>query len=340
MNQSKKTPNVSFLTIVCSVILLLNSCSLGNSVKIGFLLPTLSQDRFPKERDYFTAKVKSLGGEVLFANAEFNDELQIQQADELMNQGAKILVLCAVNKVKGAIIVRNAHKRNVKVIAYERIISNCDLDYFVSFDNVKVGELMAKYAVNQKPQGSYVLLGGDKSDQNAIWVKQGQLNVLEPYVREGKIKITYNTYVEDWSPDNARFELKKYLNLGGETPDAVLASYDGMSRECISVFQENNSKIPIITGQNGELQACHNIVNGKQSMTVYKPLKLEAETAADLAIKCLKGEKANLGGQTVNNGLVEVPSLLITPISVDASNMKSTIIADGFFKESEVYPAK
>jgi D-xylose transport system substrate-binding protein len=335
-----KLYKTSILIIAISIAFLVSSCSSRNSVKIGFMLPTLTQDRFPKERDYFIAKVKSLGGEVLFADAQFNDDLQVQQADDLINQGAQVLVIACVNKVKAAIIVRNAHRKNIKVIAYERIIVNCDLDYYVSFDNVKVGEQMANYAVKHKPQGSYVLLGGDKSDQNAIWVKQGQQNILDPLIKQGKIKITYDTYIEDWSPANAYFEMKKYLELGGEAPDAILSSYDGMSTGTINAFQENNSNLPVITGQNAELQACRNIVSGKQSMTVYKPFKLEAETAAEFAIKCAKGEQIDLGGKTINNGLIEVSSLLITPISVDAENMRSTIIASGFFKESEVYSFK
>ena len=341
MEIHSKLHKISILIIAISVAFLASSCSSRNSVKIGFMLPTLTQDRFPKERDYFIAKVKSLGGEVLFADAQFNDDLQVQQAEDLINQGAQVLVIACVNKVKAAIIVRNAHRRNIKVIAYERIIVNCELDYFVSFDNVKVGEQMANYAVKRKPQGSYVLLGGDKSDQNAIWVKQGQRNILDPLVKQGKMKITYDTYVEDWSPANAHFEMKKYLELGGEAPDAILSSYDGMSTATINAFLENNNtNLPVITGQNAELQACRNIVSGKQSMTVFKPFKLEAETAAEFAIKCAKGEQIDLGGKTINNGLIEVSSLLITPISVDAENMRSTIIASGFFKESEVYSSK
>jgi D-xylose transport system substrate-binding protein len=317
------------------------SCSSGNSVKIGYLLPNLIEDRFAKERDYFTAKVKELGGDVLFAEGQDNDNLQIQQAEEFINQGVKVIVIASVNKVTAAAIVRYAHGKHIKVIAYERIISNCDLDYFVSFDNIKVGELMASYAVKLKPEGNYVLFGGDKADQNAIWVKQGQRNIINPLVKSGKIKVVYDTFIEDWSHANAYYEMKQYLNLSGNVPDVVLSSYDGMSTGVLQALDENNvTALPILTGQNAEVQACQNVVNRRQSMTVYKPLKLEAETAAGLAMKIAKGEKIDFGSKTINNGLIEVTSLLIDPISVDASNMKSTVIADGFLKESEVYGSK
>jgi len=322
---------VAFIALICA-------CSSGDKVKIGFLLPNLSDDRFPKDRDYFTAKVNELGGEVMVKDAKNNDQEQIQQANELIAQGAKVLVIIVVNKNSAAVIVRNAHAKGVKVIAYERIISNCDLDYFISFNNITVGELMATYAKKIKTKGKYMVLCGDKSDQNAIWVKQGQHNIIDPFVNNENIKVVYETYIEDWSGDNAYFEVKRFLNLScNDVPDVILSAYDGMSTGALKALDEINvTPYPIITGQNAELQACKNIVKGKQTMTIYKPIKIEAQKAAELAMKCAKNEKIVLD-KTLYNGAVQVPSILIEPISVDVNNMKSTIIADGFLKETDVY---
>lgn len=328
---------IILLSLIIGLVVVVNSCSSGDKIKIGMLLPNMVDDRFPKDRDFFTAKAKELGGEVLAMDAQNNDQLQITQAQELINQGVKVLVIIVVNKNTAAVIVRNAHAKNVKVIAYERIISNCELDYYVSFDNIKVGELMASYTRKIKPEGKYLLLGGDKGDQNAIWVRQGMHNIIDPFVNSEKIKLVYDTYLEDWAGDNAYFELKKYLSLTSDVPDVILSAYDGLSTGAIRALDELKvSSWPSLTGQNAELQACKNIIKGKQTMTIYKPIKLEAEKTAELAIKCARNEKITTE-RTLYNGQVQVPSILIDPISVDASNMKSTVIADGFLKETDVY---
>jgi D-xylose transport system substrate-binding protein len=250
------------------------------------------------------------------------------------------LAVISVNKNTAATIVREAHKKGVKVIAYDRIISNCDLDYYVSFNNVKVGELMAQGALKQKSSGNFILLGGDKSDQNAIWVREGMRNIVDPLVKEGKVKIVYDIFVEDWSGDNAYQEIKRYLNLSGSVPDAIVSAYDGLSTGAIDALESNKVSLvdfPAISGQNAELEACQNIVKGKQTMTVYKPLKSLAKEVAVLAIKIAKEETIEISSPSTFNGKIDVPSVLIEPISVDANNMKSTIITDGFWKETEVY---
>ena len=213
----------TFLLFWGYVIFANYSCNSGSTIKIGMILPNLKEDRFPKDRDYFSSKIKELGGEVIVADGQYNDQLQIAQAANLIAQGAKVLVVICINKNTAGAIVRYAHSKNVKVIAYERLITNCELDYFVSFDNVKVGEMMAQYMVKRKPEGKYILFGGDKGDQNAIWVKQGQLNVLEPYVKSGKIKIVYNLFLDSWAQEEAQYELKNYLNLSSDNaPDVIL----------------------------------------------------------------------------------------------------------------------
>ncbi len=158
------------------IILALVSCQKQQRVKIGFLLPNMVSGRYQKEKVYFTEKIQALGGEALVISADYDDQLQIKQAKELLEQGAKVLVVNPLNLNTAAAIIRSAHERNVPVIAYDRLIRNCDLDYFLTFDNEKVGKLMADYVTKIKPEGKYILLGGDKADQNAEWVKKGQLD--------------------------------------------------------------------------------------------------------------------------------------------------------------------
>jgi D-xylose transport system substrate-binding protein len=319
---------------------MLKSCNYSKEIKIGMMLPNLISERYPKDRDYFVDKIKELGGSVIVMDANNNDMLQIQQAKELFAKGVKVLVIVPVNKNTAAQIVRDAHKKGVKVIAYERIISNCDLDYFVSFDNVKIGELMAKYAVSIKPEGKYVLFGGDKSDQNAIWVREGQKNIIDSFVKAGQIEVTYDTNIEDWLTEEAEHEMETYMNLsGGQMPDVILSAYDGLSTGIIKTIENMNipiNKYPIITGQNAEIEACKNIIAGKQSMTVYKSIKKEAQKAALLAIQCAKNEVDDNFMKKITNGRVEVSSILIDPIDINRLNI-STLIKEEFLKVEEIY---
>ena len=334
----KKTKKLLQAIFAVLLIFILQSCNKGNVIKIGYMLPNLKSDRYVKEKQYFTDKVKELGGVALIVSAEFDDKLQIEQANELIKQGAKVLVVNSVNLTTAAAIVRNAHDKNVKVIAYDRIIFSPDLDYYLSFDNMNVGKLMAQYALKLKPEGKYYILGGDKADQNAILVKNGQMEALATQISIGKIKIVYNSYVEDWSGDNAKNEVNRYLDLSQNIPDVILSSYDGMSTSVIEALHEHNldGKV-IVTGQDAELAACRNIVKGYQTMTVYKPLKLLANTAAEIAIKIARGEKISDVNSKVMIDGKDIPSILLVPIAVDKNNLKTTVIADGLLKESEIF---
>lgn len=314
------------------------SCSNKEKVVIGFMVPTYEITRYVKDRDFFSAKVRELGGDVIVTDAGNDEKKQLEQASELLKQNIDVLVVSAVNQNSAAAIVREAHDYNVKVIAYERMIQNCDLDYFVTFDSEQIGKKMAENVIRLKPSGDYILIGGDKTDKNAILVKQGQLSVIDDLVKSGKIKIPYNGYTEDWSGENAYTELKTILKLSGVEPSVILCSNDGMADGCINALNEFGMKGKVlITGQDADLKACQHIVDGSQTMTVYKPFKKQGETAAILAVKIAKGEKITETNTNVSNGRTEVPSILLEPVAVDISNIKTTVIADGVFKESELY---
>jgi len=325
------------IEIIFSVFLVI-SCSNTSKVRIGYLIPNTQSDRYKKEQGYFQDRIAELGGEALSLSAEYDDKLQIKQADDLIARGIKVLVINCVNQVTAAAIVRNAHEKNVKVVAYDRMISNCDLDYYLSFDNIEVGRQMAEYAMKIRPEGKYILLGGDKADMNAVLVKNGQLAVLDPFIKSGRIKIIFNIFVEDWSGDNAQHEIKKFLDLSGETPDVILSSYDGMTTGTIEALKRFNldGKV-IITGQDAELSACQNIVQGRQTMTIYKPIRKLAISAAELSMKLARGEKISEAVASISNGMKKVDAILLNPVVVDKSNLKTTVVADGLLKESDLY---
>ena len=328
----------SYYTFFLFFAVFLVSCGNGSkNVKIGFLIRTYDLDRCVKERDFFSERAKELGAEVLVANADNNDQTQIQQGIDMLNNNVNVLVIFPVNGATAAAIVREANSRKVKVIAYESIIQNCKPDYFISANNLKGGELMAQYMIKAVPHGNYVLLGGDKADRNAVLIKTGQHNILDPFVKQGDIKIMYDVYA-DWSADEGYEETKQILRLSGEVPDAIIASNDGLATGVVKALEEENlaGKVPV-TGLDAELVACQRVVKGTQTVTIYKSFKKQAYSAAEMAYQIATGKKPeNLNAETPN-GLVNVPSFLIEPVIVDKNNIDQVIVNDGVFTHDDVY---
>ena len=325
------------LSIILLLISTLSACVKRSDTKIGFLLPNTTAARMTIEANTFKAKAAELGCEVIVMDAKGDEKLQRDQARELIDKGVNVLVIMAVNAYTAAEVIREAHNSNIKVIGYDRLITNCDLDFYISFNNYNVGKYMAEYALKQKPEGEYILLEGDKSDRNAILVRQGHIEALQPAIQLGKVKIVYDVFTEDWDSENAYHQIKKYIRLtSNNLPDVVLSAYDGMSSGAIKAIADLNiNNTTLITGQDAEPQALKNIMNGKQCMTIYKPFKVLAENAVITAVKLAKNEKVE-SNLTTNNNRVDVPTLLFDPIVVDKTNIKQTVIADGLVKESDI----
>ncbi len=311
----------------------------GTDVKIGLSLDTLKEERWQHDRDLFVAACKEQGGEVLVQAANNSDTLQISQAENLLTQGVQALVVVPHNGKVAATIVESAHKAGVPVIAYDRLITDCDLDYYVAFDAPKIGELQAQYLVKRVPKGNYVLIEGSPTDHNASLLRDGQMKVLKPYVDRGDIKIVVSQWANDWSPIEALKIMENALTKNNNQVDAVLVSNDGMAGGVIQALQEQNlaGKV-LVTGQDGDLAACRRIVAGTQTMTIYKSLKKEAEEAAYLAVKLArKATRFECQFVDVDNGKKKVPSVLLRPLQVDKDNLDSTIIKDGFQSKDAVY---
>lgn len=317
---------------------LVNSSCKKEKPVVGFMLPHMTIQRYIIERDEFKSKMNELGMDVIFCQANNDDQYQMKQLDSLLNLGIDILVLDPVNRFTAAEMVRKAHRKGIKVISYDRLISNIDVDAFLSFDPWMVGKQITEAAVKASPEGTYVILGGDKSDLNAIGIDESMQKILEPHVKTGKINVDYKVFIEKWSADDAYFVVKQYLNLSGKTPDVILATSDLLARGAIDALkdEELQGKV-VVTGQGGELFACKNVMGGNQLMTVYKPVKKLAALSAELAVKMLNNEKIDyILNTTVFNGHSQIPTQLLETIPVDASNMRSTIVADGIVKESDL----
>lgn len=323
-------------TITLLSIILGFSCTHNKKASIGFLLPNLTDGRYPKDRDFFEKKITELGGSVEIADAKNDPQLQEEQANKMISDGVKVIVVCAVNQNLAANIIRKAHSKGVITIGYERLISNAPLDYFIAFDHYLVGKQQANYAIQKKPTGNYVMICGDKTDKNAELIEKGQMEVITPLINSGKIKLLYNAAMEDWSPIDAQYSIKKLINLTGENIDVILCANDGMAGGINLTLDEllpgNNI---LVTGLDADLQACNRVVNGKQSMTVYKPFKKEADITAELCWNILNGKSIKNMTGTISNGSLEIPTISLQGVVLDISNLKTTLINDGYLKESD-----
>lgn len=309
----------------------------NEKIKIGFSMDTLLEERWIKDRDMFKEAVEALGAEVEIMAANGDDALQISQAETMISQGIDLLILVPHNAESTATIVHKAHLAGIKVIAYDRLVKNADIDLYVSFDNEKVGEMQARAITKLVPKGNYVYIGGASTDNNAHLFKKGAFNVLQPLIDKGDITIVYDQWTKDWQPVNALSNMKAALKASDNKIDAVIAANDATAGGVIQALMEQGlaGKVPV-AGQDAELAAAQRIVEGTQSMTVYKPIKALTEKAAQLAVALARGDNVD-ENQKVNNGKIEVPSVLLSPIAVDQLNIDDTIIADGFHSRQDVY---
>src|ERR1039457_5376648 len=308
-------------------------------MRLKFLVPIgLIEARWQLDQDLFVSRAKELGAEVSVQVAHFEEAARSIQEGDLADQGVDVLVVISPNEGNGADVVNAAHQSGIPVIAYDRLIKDCDLDLYISFDNVKVGKLQAEYLVKRVPRGNYLLIGGPSTDTNAQQFLRGQMEVLQPYIDRGDIRIVGEHWVKGWFPLEALMITRDALDMTGNKVDAVVASNDGTAGGVIRALAGKNlvRKVPV-SGQDADLAACQRIVEGTQSMTVYKPIKWLAAQAAESAVAIAKKQPLPGTLQMVPNGKKDVPSNLFSPIAVDIANLKATVIADGLHSEAEIY---
>jgi D-xylose transport system substrate-binding protein len=337
-NPMKRVP--LFIIGAAIVGTILFGCSVGkkndSGLLIGFSIADLKEERWQRDRDMFVAKAKELGATVLVQDASGDPNTQIQQCDNMLVRGIKVLVVVPKNADAAAPIVENAHKKGVKVLSYDRLIANADVDLYISFDNVRVGEMQAAAVLKMVPAGNYVELLGDPGDKNSNMVHEGHMKILKPAIDSGKIKLVMQQACDKWSNLEARRitvdALAKYK------VDAIVASNDGTAGGSIAALEAAKlaGKVPI-SGQDADLLNCQYIVQGKQAVTVYKPIKKIAESAAAIAVKMEKGAAIDGINAHVNNGKIGVPTIFLDPIEVTKDNIDATVIADGFHPKESVY---
>ncbi|MGH8900447.1 MAG: ABC transporter substrate-binding protein [Egibacteraceae bacterium] len=319
----------------------------GSSAKVALLLPETKTARYEtQDRPNFERRVRELcpGCEVLYSNADQDATKQQSQAEAALTNGADVLVLDAVDYKSATSIVARAKQSKVPVVSYDRLVLDADIDYYISFDNERVGRLQGQALLDvlrssDKADGTIVMINGAPTDNNAMQYKQGAHSVLD----DSGLKIAQEFDTPDWSPDKAQQQMEQALtNLGGDEIAGVYAANDGTAGGAIAAMKGSGvNPLPPVTGQDAELAAIQRILAGEQYMTVYKAIKLQAEAAAEVAVAVARDEqpRADLVNSAVSNNLKDVPSVLLTPIAVTRENVNDTVIKDGFWTVDQICTA-
>lgn len=334
---------ISFaLSLLIGRVIALGSGQSGTSnegrILIGFSMDTLKESRWQVDRDLFVSRAKALGAKVKVNSANSDDTIQLRDVNAFISDGVDVIVIVPHDGAAMAQAVRNAHNAGIPVIAYDRLITGSDLDLYVTFNNVKVGEAQARYLVERMGgNGKIIRIYGAPTDNNARLFKQGQDNILKPYIDAGDIIVIHEDWASDWQPQAAKRITNAAITHHGHDFDAILASNDGTAGGAIQALKEEGlaGKV-LVTGQDADLAAVQRIVDGTQAMTVYKPVKALAYGAAELAVKMAKG-KPLIAKFELHNGFKQVPSVFLQITTVDKGNLLNTVVADGFRSYDDVY---
>ena len=309
----------------------------GEQVYIGFSMDTLKEERWQRDKQLVEARAAEVGAKLDVQVANGDDAAQTKQCDNMLTKGVDVLIVAPHNGEIAASIVEAAHAKGVPVISYDRLIKNSDVDLYVSHQVEKMGEMQGKYALDHVPKGNYVLIGGAPTDNNALLLRKGQETILKPAEARGDIKIISNQFAKEWKADEALRFTTDALTRTNNQLQAIVASNDGTAGGAISALEAAGlaGKV-LVTGQDAQLDAIQRIAKGTQTMTIYKPIKPLADSAVDNAIKLAHGETLDAKDK-VNNGKLDVPSILQEPIAVDKDNLDSTVVKDGYHKCEDVY---
>ena len=337
------------LSIIIGLVLRRDSGAAGveapgrRRMQIGLSLDTLKEARWGQDRDAFKKRAQELGADVVVLSANSDDNTQVKDVESLITSQVDLIVIVPHDGKAMAKAVNEAHAAGIPVIAYDRLISDSDLDLYVTFDNRRVGMLQAQFILDQLKDRSkqkpirMVRIYGSKTDHNAFMFKDGQDSALQPAIASGVVQVVHEDWADDWKPENAKRIMNAALTKYGREIDAVLASNDGTAGGAIQALREEGiaGKV-LVTGQDAELVACQRIVGGEQAMTIYKPVEQLARRATEVAVAMIQG-KPVIASDTTDNGKLKVPSIFHDVVTVTKENLEQTVVADGFHSHEEIY---
>jgi D-xylose transport system substrate-binding protein len=333
-----KRSNV-LLAVCAGISLLLAPAARAAGVKVGLSLPTQREERWVKDKKVMEEQAKKKGIDLRVQVTDNDAAKQVAQCENLISQGIKVLILAPHDASSASVIIDKASKAGIKVISYDRLVTDSPLDYYyLSFDNVKVGELQGEYITKKVPKGSYLVLAGSPTDNNAKLFREGAMKFIKPLADKGDIKIVMDQFVKDWQPSEAQKLCEQALTANQNKIDAVLAPNDGTAGGCIQALAAQGlaGKVPI-TGQDAELSGAIRIVQGTQSMTIFKDTRELGKKAIEMAADLAAGKPIDTGGKVVNNNKKDVPSVLLTPLIVTKDKIDELLVKSGYLKKEAIY---
>ena len=337
----------SITAIILSALLLLASCSGTpgetasdasqgeDQIEIGMSFDSFVIERWQRDRDVFVSTAKELGATVNVQNANGDIEKQKEQIEYFINKGVDVIVIVCIDSESLREQVEKARNAGIKIIAYDRLITDSNVDLYITFDNYMVGQLMAEAFLRNGLQGGKVLmLGGSPTDNNVPLVEAGFRDVCAKY----RMEIVDSIHCDGWRAEIAGDYIYSHPETVADV-DAIMCGNDNLAGQVIQALsvQRLAGEIPVV-GQDADLEACQRIVEGTQTMTVYKPFERLAKRAAGCAIALARGEE--LTGDditTINDGSFDIPYIGLDPIAVTAENMDEVIINSGFHLKEDVY---
>ncbi|WP_153720944.1 D-xylose ABC transporter substrate-binding protein [Sporosarcina cascadiensis] len=348
-----KCKGLHMFLLIASLVLLLAACGQDagsgeadssksgdkeeGKLRIGLSVSDLTLERWQHDRDFFVKKAEELGAEVVVQSANGDESKQLSQIQNMLSQDLDALVIIAINSDALSPVVDKAKEEGIPVLAYDRLVNGSDIDAYVSFDNVQVGEMQAEYLVEKTPAGKYFLMGGSPTDNNAKMFREGQMNIIQPLVDSGDIEIVGDQWAKGWDANEALKIMENALTANKNDIDAVVASNDNTAGGAIQALDAQGlAGKTVISGQDADLAGVQRVAEGTQTMTVYKPIKAIAEKSAEVAVQLAKGEKIT-SDTTVNNGKIDVSFIKLDPIKVGKENIMDTVIKDEFHSYDDVY---
>jgi D-xylose transport system substrate-binding protein len=337
----RKFGAILFLTIS---ILLTSGCGKNPQKKegykpiIGLSLDSLVVERWRRDVDTFTRAVEDLDATVKLRIANQDADTQISQVKELVSSGIDALVVIPNDAVKLSDICKQVKRKGIPVISYDRLVYNANVDLYISFDNERVGSLMAEEAVKIVPKGNYVVINGAITDNNSYMINRGIHSVLDPEIQNGNIVLLKEIWPNDWISDEVKDRFEQVLSeYADKNIDVVLCGNDMLAETVIALLSENRLiGTTKVFGQDAELSACQRIAEGSQYGTVYKPIDMLALKAAGFAVMLARKEKITTE-YTIHDGRYSVPYIKLEPILVTRENLETTVIKDGFHKREDIF---
>jgi D-xylose transport system substrate-binding protein len=319
--------------------------ALAQGPTIAFLMPcSTCADRFEgQDKPLFVSAVQAIDptATVIANNAQGDASAQVSQAEAALTNGAKVLVVSPLTEAVGAAIVEKAQAQGVPVLSYDGLLTGAPVDFFVSFQNTKVGEMQGAFLVEALADGSTVaMINGSQDIAPGREFKAGAHTSLDPAIASGKLKLGYEADIQGFDPGKAQAAMEQGLTTLNDNVQGVLVANDGMAGAVIAALTARNlnGKV-LVTGQDATDAGLQRILAGDQTMTVYKGIKAEATAAAEIALLLAAGKTDEVAAKattTVDNGAGQVPSILLDPVVVTKDNLFDTVIADGFTTKEKI----